>query len=206
MRHKGSQDTRDPGRFWSRIDDWQSTPCRRSILPSRSWPLYSFSQFPVLPLSFPIRGCIPPQRFLFHRRRFSSLCLSSAILVTECFLWGSCRAGCGCSRFSHLSLPVILAHATCPAVSRPRDYRRWKKRSYLHCHLVISAPNPGDIIIGRLQRKLWILTIRKEQNGSTNGVVIKALASFFIKWFEFLYSFEFKKGMLDIGISWLSVR
>lgn len=101
------QDARDPGRFWSRIDDWQSTPCR-SILFFRSWPLYSPSKSSVLPLFFPIRGCIPPQRFLFHCRYFSSLCLSSATLVTECFLWGSCHTGCGCSRFSHSSLPVIL--------------------------------------------------------------------------------------------------
>lgn len=84
--------------------------------------LYSSSKSLVLPLSFPIRACIPLQRFLFHRRRFSSLRLSSATLVIECFLWGSCRTGCGCSRFSHSSLPVILRRTLhVLPLSRSRD-------------------------------------------------------------------------------------
>lgn len=162
------QDARDPRRFWSRIDDWQSTPCR-SILLFRGWPLYSPSKSLVLPpLFFPIRGCIPSQRFLFHRCRFSSLCLSSATrnrvlpvgkLPHRLRLFPALPFEPSC---------YLKAHATRPVVFRPRDYQRRRKDAICkraHFYLVIVAQNPVGIIIGGVQKELWILAIRKEKNG-----------------------------------------
>jgi len=134
MRHKGSQDARDPGRFWSRIDDWQSTPCR-FILLSRIAGLFIPLQSPRYcrsPFLFPW-GCIPPQRFLFHCRRFLSLRLSSATLVTECFL---CREAAA----QAVAVPGFLIRVR--YTSCPRDYQRWKKDitcKRVRCHLIIGA-------------------------------------------------------------------
>lgn len=83
----------------------------------------------------------------------SSLCLFSAILVTEYFLRGSCRV---LWLLVHPLDPscYLKAHATRPAVSLPRDYQR-RKKGFLACKqpLVADAQNLVAIIIERIEKK-----------------------------------------------------
>lgn len=94
----------------------------------------------------------------------SSLCLFSVILVTECFLRGSCRV---LRLLVHpLDSPCYLkAHATRIAVSCPRDYQRRKKGFYRQTGallLVADGQNPVAIIIERIEKKFNLATKEKK--------------------------------------------
>lgn len=169
MRYKGSHRRRE---ILDDSDIAQTIGSQRHAIPSSLFSAVA-SLFISLQSSPSRRSLFPFARMCTTTTVFCSivvvpsrLCLFSAILVTECFLRGSCRA---LWLLVHPLDPscYLKAHATRPAVSRPRDYSDGRKDPTLQTGafpLVADAQNPVAIIIERIEKKSLIFATKTKKN------------------------------------------